>query len=209
MKKLALTGLVSLFCLCASGPAMAFTSNFGTITVVEDPNAGYIGTVPTSQTPVIVGADGEANFTPFTLPFDVSDAISLSANWAPDPAYAASFGVNGWQQAPGTFIWYLAACLSGVCENNNVVEPIGKWIFTPGVGWSDGAKNIQINESDGSSSDFVGIANDGPNGTATVSFQSIDSAVPEPATGAMMLLGFAGIGVSFRRRRPVTISQAA
>lgn len=37
---------------------------------------------------------------------------------------------------------------------------------------------------------------------------SFDSAVPEPATWAMMLLGFAGIGMSLRRRRP-TLAQLA
>ena len=35
------------------------------------------------------------------------------------------------------------------------------------------------------------------------------AAVPEPATWAMMLVGFAGVGVSMRRRRSVLIRQAA
>ncbi len=34
-------------------------------------------------------------------------------------------------------------------------------------------------------------------------------AVPEPATWAMMLLGFAGIGVSLRRRRKPVLAQLA
>lgn len=33
--------------------------------------------------------------------------------------------------------------------------------------------------------------------------------VPEPATWAMMLLGFGAIGVSFRRRKPVSLAQIA
>lgn len=197
MTKLALAGMGALVCLFASGPASG--QAFGTLNAVEDPATGYVGTIPTSQTPVIIASDGEAAFHPFGLTFDVSDAISLSENWAPDPAYAAAFGTNGWQQEPGTFIWYLAACLSGVCENGDVVEPIGKWDFTPGTGWSSDAQNIQLTDSDGTFSDFIGIANDGPNGTATVTFQS-GGAVPEPVTWAMMIVGFGAIGWQLRRR---------
>lgn len=46
-------------------------------------------------------------------------------------------------------------------------------------------------------------------GLVTASASPVASAVPEPATWAMMLLGFAGIGVSFRRRRPAALRQAA
>ena len=199
MTRLALAGMGALVCLFVSGPASAA---FSTQYVVEDAAAGYIGQIPTSQTPVIVASDGESVFQPFGLGFDVSDAISLSELWAPDPAYAAAFGPDGWQQAPGTFIWYLAACLGGVCENGDVVEPIGKWDFLPGVGWSAGAENIQIADSNGAFSDFIGIANDGPNGGATVTFQSGGVApVPEPATWAMMIVGFGAVGAATRRNR--------
>lgn len=175
-------------------PAMAF----GVLRAVEDPALGFIGTIPTSVTPVIVASDGENTFQPFGLTFDVSDAISLSANWAPDPAYAAAFGPNGWQQAPGTFVWYLNACLSGVCENNNVPEPIAKWDFTPGGQWGPGAMSIYLTDSDGSFSDLILIANDGPGGEATVLF---NSGVPEPATWVMMLVGVGGLGAAMRSRR--------
>ena len=40
-------------------------------------------------------------------------------------------------------------------------------------------------------------------------FQPIGSAVPEPGTWAMMLLGFGGIGLAMRRRRPVRAAVAA
>jgi len=39
--------------------------------------------------------------------------------------------------------------------------------------------------------------------------QATVTAVPEPATWGMMLLGFAGIGLAMRRRRPSTIAQLA
>lgn len=188
----------ALSALVLTGTAQAQAA-FGTLRVVEDPANGFVGAIPTSATPVIVASDGEAAFRPFGLTFNVSDAISLSADWTPDPAYAAAFGPTGWQQAPGTFVWYLPACETGACED--VPEPIAKWDFVPpplGSGWSAGAENILILQSDGSFSDFIGIANDGVRGGATVTFQS--GGVPELATWAMMLLGFAGIGLAMRRR---------
>lgn len=196
MYKKILAGALSALVLTGTAQAQAA---FGTWRVVEDPANGFVGAIPTSATPVIVASDGEAAFHPFGLPFSVSDAISLSADWTPDPAYAAAFGPTGWQQAPGTFVWYLPACESGSCED--VPEPIAKWDFVPppiGLGWSAGAENILIMQSDGSFSDFIGIANDGVRGGATVTFQS--GGVPEISTWAMMLLGFGGIGLAIRRR---------
>ena len=38
---------------------------------------------------------------------------------------------------------------------------------------------------------------------------AVNSAVPEPATWAMMLLGFGAVGFSARRRRSMVFAQAA
>ena len=46
-------------------------------------------------------------------------------------------------------------------------------------------------------------------GLVTASASPVAAAVPEPATWAMMLIGFAGIGLAFRRRRPAMLRQAA
>jgi len=173
---------------------------FGVKYVTEDPVQGFIGQIPTSVTPVIIASDGEAPFHPFGITFDVSDAISLNGNWAPDPAYAAAFGPGGWQQLAGTSVWYIAACDGqGVCENGKVHEPIGKWDFTPGGQWGAGAMSLWISDPDGKFSDLALIANDGPGGEATVKF--VSDGVPEPAAWALMLLGMGGIGYAARRRR--------
>ena len=176
---------------------------FGVLRVTEDRANGFIGAIPTSVTPVIVASDGESPFHPFGITFDVSDAISLNGNWAPDPAYAKSFGPNGWQQLPGTFVWYLAACNNSGCENAPIHEPRGKWVFTPGAGWSPGAKSIVMYDADGTFSDLALIANDGPGGAATVLFQS---GTPEPASWAMLIAGFGLVGAAARRRRIATIA---
>ncbi|MDB5479998.1 MAG: hypothetical protein JWO83_1051 [Caulobacteraceae bacterium] len=195
MTKLALVGAAALLAALAAGSsAMAF----GVQTVYEDNVAGYVGAIPTSSPPIMVASDGEASFDPFGAGYDTSDAIQLNSSWAPDPAYAKAFGADGWVQIPGTYTWVLPACNSTGCENANIYEPIAKWDFLGGGGWAPGTLSVRMLESDGSFSDMVTVANDGVGGAATITFQS--GGVPEPATWAMMLVGFAGIGYAARRR---------
>ena len=50
----------------------------------------------------------------------------------------------------------------------------------------------------------------GQQGIAMVNFSVQQAAaVPEPATWAMMLIGFGGIGASLRRRKRLVFAQAA
>lgn len=70
-------------------------------------------------------------------------------------------------------------------------------------------------QRDGNVNDIRGISiynNDGNGiGFDNLRFdvQSMGGAVPEPATWAMMLVGFGAMGVSMRRRRPLVLSQSA
>lgn len=205
MTKFALVGaaaLVGSLALGLSTPAMAF----GVLKVTEDPTTGWVGVIPTSSPAITVGSDGEAPFDPFGAGYDTSDGIVLNSNWAPDPAYAAAFAPGYWTQLPGTFTWVLPACNKSGCENANIFEPIAKWDFIPGGGWNPGTLSIFMYEADGSLSDIVRVANDGPGGSATITFQS---GVPEPSAWAMMLLGFAGIGYAARRSRNRATALAA
>jgi len=171
---------------------------FGVQYVTEDPTLGYVGVIPTSSPAITVASDGESHFDPFNAGYDTSDGIQLNANWAPDPAYAKAFGANGWVQLPGTYTWVLPACINGVCENGNVQEPIGKWDFIGGGQWQPGTLSVVMLDSNGTWSDSVLVANDGPNGGATITF---NSGVPEPAAWAFMLIGVAGVGYAARRSR--------
>ncbi len=203
MLKFAMVGTAALFAIMALGastPAMAF----GVMTAVEDNVNGWVGPIPTSSPAIMVGSDGESPFDPFGAGYDTSDEILLNADWAPDPAYAAAFAPGYWTQVPGTFLWVLPACNNTGCENANIFEPVAKWDFTPGSGWNPGTLSIWLTDPDGSFSDFIRVANDGPGGAATITFNS--GAVPEPSTWAMMLLGFGGLGALLRgkRRRAVT-----
>jgi hypothetical protein len=188
--------------VCLSAPAMAF----GVQKVTEDSVTGYVGDIPLSGPPVTVGSDGEAPFDPFGAGYDTSDGIVLNDGWSPDPAYAAAFAPGYWTQLPGTFTWVLPACNSSGCENANIVEPIAKWDFAGG-GWEAGTMSVEMFEADGVTlSDIVKVANDGPNGGATITFFS---GTPEPATWAMMLMGVAGLGAVLRNSRRKALDAVA
>ena len=201
--KIRYMALIATAAVGLSSHAMA--QAFGYTTVSETASGGYVGAIPTSSPALMVASDGEASFDPFGAGYDTSDGIQLNSNWAPDPAYAAAFKV--WTQLPGTFTWVLPSCVNGVCENGNVYEPVAKWDYTPGAGWNAGTTGLQILEADGTLSDLVTIANDGVNGVgATITFNS--NAVPEPATWAVMLTGFFGIGMAMRSRRKLATAVA-
>ena len=200
--------LRTAFAAVIAAGAVGFSSSasaqaFGYQNATEDPVSGFVGPIPTSAPPIIVASDGEAHFDPFGVGFDISDGIQLNADWAPDPAFAAAFGPDGWQQIPDTFTWVLPACNSTGCENADIFEPIGKWYFIPGGGWNPGTLGLKLFEADGTLSDIITVANDGPTGGATITFNSGNFGVPEPGTWTLMLIGFGGLGVALRSRRKV------
>lgn len=186
----------------ASTPAAA--QAFGYTTVRETDAGGFVGAIPTSSPAIMVGSDGEAAFDPFGAGFDFSDGIVLNSNWAPDPAYAKAFGKGFWTQVPDTFTWVLPACNFSGCENTDIVEPIAKWDYISGGGWAAGTTGLLILDENGAFSDRVTVANDGPSGGATITFQSgTNNGVPEPATWALMITGFGMAGATLRRRARV------
>jgi hypothetical protein len=210
MMKLAQVGTAALLAglvVGLSAPAMAF----GVENVQEDPSTGFVGDIPGSAPAITVASDGESTFDPTAINagFDISDGIVLNSSWAPDPAYASAFAAGYWEELPGTNTWVLPACNATGCENANIFEPVAKWDYTPGGGWANGTQSIAISEADGSFSDLVLVANDGPGGAATITFSSDSGpAVPEPATWAMLLIGFAGIGYAVRRSHNRTAALA-
>ena len=183
---------------------LAVSAQAGTVTILctEDPVNGCIATIPTSDPALQVAFDGEATFRPFGLTVDVSDAIWLNADWAPDPAYASAFAKGFWTQqvdlagAP-TGVWYLPASLPCGAENEPPTdcEPMAKWDFVPGTSWSPEPGILIALEADGSVSDIVTATNGGPNGSASITFLS---GVPEP--GTLTLLGL-GVGLVAAAKR--------
>jgi hypothetical protein len=203
MMKVAMVGACALACGLTLGASQA-QAKFGVAKFNEGAN-GFTGAIPTSAPPIMVGSDGEVPFDPFGFGADTSDGIQLNGDWAPMPGFQHAFKV--WKNIPGTSTWVVPACSGGVCENGAVVEPAAKWYFKPGSGWNPGTLSMAIFDVNGVLSDFVKVANDGPGGAATITFWSDSGAagkvgpVPEPATWAMMLVGFGGLGALMRRSR--------
>jgi hypothetical protein len=155
------------------------------------PGAGYL-----------VASDGEASFHPFGATFDVSDGIDLSGTNNPWTQAADSF----WT-AIGAQTWVLPANLTAFgcgVENEPSCEPVGHFI-DPGFYWTIQVPHTWvILDSAGAVSDKIVTYNDA-NGVANIKFYSDPSlGVPEPATWAMMLVGFFGLGAMVRARRAVT-----
>ena len=77
-------------------------------------------------------------------------------------------------------------------------------IIPPGTAFPPGTTDLQswIRNDPGIAPDWLRVGTDVIGGTTfNASFEVFGSAVPEPSTWAMMLLGFIGLGVAFRQSR--------
>jgi len=190
--------------LAAGVLGAAVAANASVVIGTEGPD-GFIGSLfPASpEFNYKVASDAEVPFHPFGATFDVSDGLDFS------------LVDHVWEQAAdstwtniGHQTWVLPASTDPCgAENEPVCEPVGHFI-SPDP-WSAG---------------FIGtwLILEGPNGAlsdrivtfntergAEVKFYSDPFAVPEPATWAIMLTGFAGMGAVLRSRRKAAAAVTA
>jgi len=205
--------LLSVLGVAAALAAFAGLGNATTVVLCPDTGetlgvSGCVAPIPTAVPVLTVGSDGESAFDPFGFGGDTSDGIQLNSNWAPDPAFAASFGAGLWTQIPGTFTWVLPATITGCgSENEPSCEPVAKWDFTPGSAWNAGTPNILL-IFEGAAfasdlSDVILVDNTGPNGSASITFFSDPAtfpSIPEPASLALLSIGMAGLAFARRRK---------
>ena len=107
---------------------------------------------------------------------------------------------------------FTSVLVNGLAATLTLQDAQGQVCFTRGVGTCGASESFAINDVPvlaGQLNTIVvsgfsrGLGSYGGNATF------IPSAVPEPGTWAMMLIGFGAIGFSMRRRRPALIGQAA
>ena len=149
-------------------------------------------------------SDGEAPYDPLHVGYDTSDNITLSN--------LDAFGISWTQDAnshwteTGHEQWTIPATIPGCgSENEPSCEPVGR--FTSNGFWVIPTPyHIGIWDPDGELSDVVSLYNDA-NGQAHIDFYSDPAVAPEPATWAMMGLGFAALAfVGYRSRKAQAIA---
>ena len=192
--------------MAGTAPASAFT-----VIGTEDPTSGFTGDLFNglfgTNSPYIVGSDGESHFDPFGFGSDTSDGLNFSAVphvWTQAPG-------SVWTPVPGlSQAWVLPSVIPGCgSENEPTCEPIGdfvspdSWISTAIGTW------VILDSPNGPISDVIKTFNNS-SGQAELWFSSDPSllSVPEPSTWAMMLLGFAALGFAGYRARKATAALA-
>ena len=178
----------------SSTPAGAFT---GPVSFTEG-DAGIITGIPTATPAINVASDGEVPFSPFGATADMSDAIQFTAGAGTWTWLGAA---NNWTTPDGGMTWFLPA----INENEPAFEDVGKWAFASGGAWNASTPSaVLLWEAPGVLSDKIILANNGPGGSATITFLSDGASgiVPEQSTWAMMVIGFVGLGfLAYRTRK--------
>jgi len=214
--------LVAFGLMCCSTMAEATVTTFTSSSDFHAANPGAVliedfenSDPALRETPLTsyTGPGGEITFTPVSsYPFapnvwidspghtdvapDVSPTTSLLlavtgnedfVGTLASPAYALGFDVmlNDW---PLTLSFYNGDTLLGTLTFDSPVQPGSNWAFA-GISSTEGVTSFRWQATNGQYWD-TGIDN---------IFAA--SAVPEPSTWAMMLLGFFAVGIAARRRR--------
>jgi len=168
-------------------------------------NATLILTTPTSVTVSGPSTTDNVNYTFGYSDSDTNSPFSETVTWMND--LAGLYGITLTTIASAvngpTDVDITSAFLSGTGIGSPIdllTQPgstdLVESYYLAGLNLGAGTYTLTVNGTRGTSGSFGG----------NVSFES---SVPEPATWAMMLLGFGGLGWQLRRRRNRVIAQAA
>ena len=184
------------FAVGLAGAAAAYAGT--TVIGTEDNVNGFVGNFLTTfpGTSYIVASDGESSFDPFGAGYDTSDGLNFSA-----VGFVWTQAADSSWNSLGSQTWVLPAVIPGCgSENGTTCEPVGHFV-SPSA-WNPLAIGTwDIMEADGTLSDII-ITSNNADGTADLKFYSDPSlSVPEPASWALMLVGFGSLGAMLRSNR--------
>ena len=198
------------FTLSVLDPASGLgTGPFGTVTVTE--NVG--GTLTITQVLDPGGAyrihDGNATHNAFEFSIIGDPAVTISGLTAGFLAFNLTAGSN--VATPPFADFYTGIDCTTACGPGFAGGYAGTLSFTVGSTSALTLTSLRSTAFGGNSVFFATdlIRNDRVGSTGNVGAIAQTGAVPEPATWGMMLIGFAGIGISLRRRRRADALAAA
>ena len=194
------------FTLSVLDPASGVGSGpFGTVTVTE--NVGGTLTITQTLLPAYRIHDGNANHNAFEFSIIGDPAVTITGLTAGFAAFNLTAGSN--VSTPPFADFYTGIDCTTACSNGWGGGYSGTLTFTVG---SSNALTLASLRSTAFGGNSVYFATDLVNAaglTGNVGAIPQTGAVPEPATWGMMLIGFAGIGISLRRRRRADALAAA
>ena len=169
---------------------------------------GCVNSLPNLNFPYTAASDGEVYFDPYNAGYDTSDGIKLNSSWlannsngAFSPGFWTNKDVNG-NLLNGGFTWVLPASTPCGQENEPACEPKA-YFYATGMLWDKSVIGQYVMKEDqcppgwSCISDIITLDNNGPNGWAEISFDSI----PEPNSLALMVVpGVIGLAGFVRRR---------
>lgn len=183
----------------AAGLAGAVAANAGSTIIGSESSDGFIGNLLESAFPgthYMIASDGEVPFHPFGATFDVSDGLDFSA-----VPFVWTQAVDSTWTPLGSQTWVLPASL-GPCgaENEPVCEPTGHFL-SPSL-WVPAAIGtwVILESPGGPVSDVIKTFNSDL-GAELLFYSDPSLPVPEPASWALMLVGFFGMGAVLRGQR--------
>lgn len=189
MRKLLLSAVGAVAVATASMASAAVTVTSSTGLTAPDPMAaGSVANNPDGSSNIQFGIQ-PVPFPNFSGSFDFSNSIAGVYNIV--------------LQTSTTGVIFTSAALTG----GGCTPAICTLGGTPGTSLSLNGLILAANTSYTFS--FAGTNSRTRTGGTLNGNVSIDPAVPEPATWAMMLLGFGGIGLAMRRRRRPALAQIA
>ena len=169
---------------------------YGTVTVTE--NAGKLDFVQTLTGGFRIH-DGNANHNAFAFSINSNPAVIISNLTAGFVAVSPDAGTSVTAPPFGTFLTAIdcaAACGSGF--SGGFAGPL---TFTVQAAGGLSLASLGFNTVSGNNIYFASDLIISNGNTGNVGALRNPGAVPEPATWAMMLVGFGAMGVSMRRRR--------